>query len=78
MIGTTGSGGTTFARALAQKLDVPHVELESFRNAFLSRESILLFSLRAHRRFRRSREELLAPYRHVRLRSTREAERYLA
>ena len=162
MIGTAGSGKTTFARALAAKVGVQHIELdalfwqpgwamssaeelrpkveaalshegwvvdgnystrlgtlvldradqivwldlplrttfprvlrrtlrrlrtreviwgtnrESFRSAFFSRDSILLYSVRAHRRFRRSREQLLAGYPHVRLRSTREVERYLA
>ena len=50
---------------------------ESFREAFLSRESILLYLLKTYRRGRRRRAELVAGYPHVRLRSSREIARYL-
>ena len=50
---------------------------ESFRNAFLSRDSILLFALKTYRRGRRARAELVADYPHVRLRSAHEIARYL-
>jgi adenylate kinase family enzyme len=162
VIGPTGSGKTTFARALAEKLVVPHIELdalfwkpgwvmssaeelrakvevalaadgwvvdgnysgklgtyvidqadeivwldlplrttwwrllrrtvrrlrtrelicgsnrESFRQAFLSRDSILLYALQTYRRTRASRLEWTTGYRVVSLRSRREMEDYLA
>jgi adenylate kinase family enzyme len=162
VIGPTGSGKTSFARTLAEKLGVPHIELdalfwkpgwvessaeelhvniepllaadgwvvdgnysgklgtyvidqadeivwldlplrrtwwrllrrtvrrlrtrevicgsnrESFRQAFVSRESILLYSLRTYRRTRAARAEWTAGYPVVKLRSPREVQEYLA
>ena len=50
---------------------------ETFRGAFLSRDSILLFALKTYRRGRRARAQLVAGYPHVRLRSVRDVSRYL-
>jgi adenylate kinase family enzyme len=51
---------------------------ENFRQAFLSRDSILLYSLQTYRRTRASRTEWIAGYPVVRLRTPREVEQYLA
>jgi adenylate kinase family enzyme len=51
---------------------------ERFRRAFLSRESLLLYALRHERRRREIYPARLARYDHVRLRSPREVERWLA
>jgi adenylate kinase family enzyme len=51
---------------------------ETFRNAFLSRDSLLLFALRNYPRRRLLYPGELAPYTVVRLRSPREVERWLA
>jgi adenylate kinase family enzyme len=50
---------------------------ETFRTAFLSRGSLLLYALRSHRRRRRLYPSALAPYRAVRLRTRTEVERFL-
>jgi adenylate kinase family enzyme len=52
--------------------------VDTWRNAFLSRDSLLLFALRAHRRWRRRGREFAAAYPLVRLRSRRDVERFLA
>jgi adenylate kinase family enzyme len=51
---------------------------ETFRTAFLSRDSILLYSIKTYRRRRQRCRELVENRPHVRLRSPRDVERYLA
>jgi adenylate kinase family enzyme len=51
---------------------------ESVRNVFVSRDSLLLFSLRSHFRRRREYPAELAPYRVVRLRTPEEVDAWLA
>jgi adenylate kinase family enzyme len=51
---------------------------ENFRQAFLSRDSILLYSLQTYRRTRASRAEWTAGYPVRRLTTPREMEQYLA
>lgn len=50
---------------------------ETLRSAFLSRDSLVLYALRHVRRRRRTYPARLARFKHVRLRSTREVERWL-
>ena len=51
--------------------------IETFRGAFLSRDSILWYLLKTYRHRRRRCAELADAYAHVRLRSKREVERFL-
>jgi adenylate kinase family enzyme len=67
----------TFRRA-ATREELWNGNRESFRNALLSRDSLLLFTLRWYRPRRRSYPERLAPYPHVRLRTKMEVERFLS
>ena len=49
----------------------------SFRRAFLSGDSLIVFTLRHFRRTRRRNAERFAAYEHVRLRSQADVDRYL-
>jgi adenylate kinase family enzyme len=51
--------------------------VDSWRGAFLSRDSLFWWQLKTHFRWRRRLPQTLATYPVVRLRSTREVERYL-
>jgi adenylate kinase family enzyme len=51
--------------------------VETWPDAFLKRDSLLWWALKTHFRWRRRLPPLLAGYPHVRLRSTREVERYV-
>jgi adenylate kinase family enzyme len=52
--------------------------VDTWRNAFLSRDSLLLFALKTRRRWRRRGAEFAKQYPLVRLRSQRDIERFLA
>lgn len=51
---------------------------ESLRSAFFSRDSLFVYALRSYRPRRRRYPERLASYRHVRLRSTSDVDRFLS
>lgn len=65
-------------RRIATREELWNGNRETMRNVFLSRDSLLLFSLRSHFRRRREYPTELAPYRVVRLRTPEEVERWLA
>jgi adenylate kinase family enzyme len=52
--------------------------VDTWRSAFMSRESVLLFALKAHRRWRPRGTEIAAHWPVVRLRSRSDVERFLA
>jgi adenylate kinase family enzyme len=51
--------------------------VDTWRGAFLSRDSLFMWLLKTHFRNRRALPEFLAPYPHVRLRSQQEVARFL-
>jgi adenylate kinase family enzyme len=51
--------------------------VETWRDAFLRRDSLIWWALKTHFRWRRRLPELVARYPHVRLRSTREVRQYV-
>jgi len=65
-------------RRIATREELWNGNRETMRNVFFSRDSLLLFSLRAHRRRRREYPAQLAAYRLVHLRTPEEVERWLA
>ena len=71
------SGGTSLVLPKVGELLWGTTNRETFRAAFLSRDSILWYLLKTHRRGQRRRAELVAGHPHVRLRSAREIDRYL-
>jgi adenylate kinase family enzyme len=52
--------------------------VDTWRNAFVSRDSVLLFALKAHRRWRTRGTEIAAHWPVVRVRSRSDVERFLA
>ena len=68
----------TIARARSRE-DLWGTNRETWRNAVFRRDSLFVWAVRQHRRWRsRERAERLGRFPHVRLRSAREAEEWLA
>lgn len=65
-------------RRVATREELWNGNRETLRNVFFSRDSLLLFSLRAHFRRRRAYPTQLAPFNVVHLRTPKEVERWLA
>jgi adenylate kinase family enzyme len=65
------------ARRVIQREELWNGNRETLRNVLLSRDSLLFYALRAHRRRRRTYPASLAPYDVVRLRTPTEVERFL-
>jgi adenylate kinase family enzyme len=65
------------ARRIVRREELWNGNRETLRNAFFSRDSLILFAFRQHFRRRRVYPAELAPYKVVRLRSPREVERWL-
>ena len=65
-------------RRIVRREELWNGNRETLRNAFFSRDSLILFALRQHFRRRRVYPSDLAPYEVVRLRSPREVERWLS
>jgi hypothetical protein len=66
------------ARRIVRREELWNGNRETLRNAFFSRDSLILFAFRQHFRRRRVYLAVLAPYKVVRLRSPREVEQWLA
>jgi adenylate kinase family enzyme len=66
----------TFVRAARGEL-IWGTNRESLRTALFRRDSLLWWTIRWYPRRRRSYPARIAPFRHVRLRSTRDVERFL-
>ncbi|HWG57363.1 MAG TPA: shikimate kinase [Gaiellaceae bacterium] len=65
-------------RRIARREELWHGNRETFRNAVVGRDSLFLFALRHERRRRREWPDRLARFPHVRLRSPKEVEGWLA
>ena len=83
VLGTSGSGKSTFGKKLADKLNVPYVQLnELFWKTFFTRDSIILWTLKMFHKNRKDYPKLFEKpeYSHIkfiRLRSTKEVDDFL-